>query len=212
MANRASTAEHLEPPPWHRALRELHRWGRDAIIPIRPHRLGAPASAMPENRAGKAPPARFSGRAISPRCRRRIECISGLLRAAAGHRSSWKNHCSALSIDGVKGESLACRMMFSTTSSIEPRHGHSSRLPSSRGGLRRVTENLCHDAVAAAGNRFDRASQARAKSLLSPRTLFWLARRIVAAFSFSDVTVKVVPAPKPATKSVDKKSRSAAAL
>jgi hypothetical protein len=71
---------------------------------------------------------------------------------------------------------------------------------------------LCHDAVAAAGNRFDRASQARAKSLLSPRTLFWLARRIVAAFSFSDVTVKVVPAPKPATKSVDKKSRSAAAL
>jgi hypothetical protein len=61
------------------------------------------------------------------------------------------------------------------------------------------------------------AHRRRGQKAFSAREPFFgslaaIVRRIVAAFSFSDVTVKVVPAPKPATKSVDKKSRSAAAL
>jgi hypothetical protein len=64
---------------------------------------GAPLGRGPSNLsavavAGKAPAARFSGHGYPAR-RRRIERISGLLGAAAGHRSSWKNHCSALSIE-----------------------------------------------------------------------------------------------------------------
>jgi hypothetical protein len=65
------------------------------------------------------------------------------------------------------------------------------------------------------------AHRRRGQKAFSAREPFFgslaaIVRRIVAAFSFSpgaeNVTEEVVPAPKPASKSVNKKSPSAAAL